>query len=983
MRGRSTAAPVNARRRRAGALPGVACAAAVVLVCAAGGGCAPEVSRPEFVVSVLDEIERADPATDATHAPARFREQSRRIDVTAAIHETVGVALLLSAARRAVRVEAIEVSALRGESQTLAARRVYRLFWAHSVAAPRRGWQMRLGPGPPRQERWFDPLEEIGDWGRIGEWIEAGTSGLVWVDVTVPPGTPPGEYRGWVRIRASGRERQIPVRLHVVPFALLGEQEMRVLYPVAVAAWWGRSLGLSREDALALDLSARQPLAERAVRLVHDVCRVAREHGLEPYISDYHPRFGPGSAADWDDYVRLVEPLMTGEIYADRQPAAVWAAPVLPGWGDGWTPGWAGGRHAGEATRALARGVRALARRRGWEDKAVALVDVPRFPLPRVAQAGLEAAGTLVSAGMRRVAVGLSWLDLREWGGLEYPFSLKTTEEVEGLIPAPPARFFDPASAGSPRAAGGVWVRPDEPPFFPSLEIGTWPTDPLAVAWLADTWRVGAVWLYENGASLDNGAGPAGRDSAPGSLPASGLIWLRESRGRGQPAPTIRLKRLRRGLRDLAYMTLLRRYGRPGVADRLAGMLVRFGGTAAWRDHLWDGRPDGWIHDFEAWRLAREIMISQLSAAVGGRAGQGASDEQLMWERLAAQTRRLRMRIEGSRLVPPLISGSRGELSVWVEISNQTPREQRGLLRVSVGEAVRTAPHDGLPVRVGPESWGRFRVDVPVEAVLAGPTEGTWLRVSFDADPGPPLEVAGRLAYVPVRPVGAEVHVDGDLSEWRSLSAGVAGGFRLVGGDEGHARPIEDTEVYVSADAAHLFIAFRCYTEGESPPRVRASNDVRYDGIVPVGEDLVEIVVDPAGGATRSPGDVYHIVVKRNGVVVSEKGIPVWPPVGPHAPWPCGIRAAVGEEGGAWVAEVAVPLACWPERGWASPVWGINFARLAAGRGEYSSWSGAEGHIYSPVRMGSLIWEAAETDGDRAGARRLPGGEWTAGRPAR
>ena len=36
-------------------------------------------------------------------------------------------------------------------------------------------------------------------------------------------------------------------------------------------------------------------------------------------------------------------------------------------------------------------------------------------------------------------------------------------------------------------------------------------------------------------------------------------------------------------------------------------------------------------------------------------------------------------------------------------------------------------------------------------------------------------------------------------------------------------------------------------------------------------------------------------------------------------------------------------------------LWGLNVTRLDARRGEYSSWSGAEGMCYMPQRLGNLV----------------------------
>lgn len=105
------------------------------------------------------------------------------------------------------------------------------------------------------------------------------------------------------------------------------------------------------------------------------------------------------------------------------------------------------------------------------------------------------------------------------------------------------------------------------------------------------------------------------------------------------------------------------------------------------------------------------------------------------------------------------------------------------------------------------------------------------------------------------------INVDGDLSDWPLTHGNAAGEFHLVGRrgrkDEGVAR--WPTTVFAGRDANMLYLAFRCTQPLSSALIARPENTVRYEGLLPTGEDLVEVVLDPGGrersGRSLPPGD--------------------------------------------------------------------------------------------------------------------------------
>ena len=129
---------------------------------------------------------------------------------------------------------------------------------------------------------------------------------------------------------------------------------------------------------------------------------------------------------------------------------------------------------------------------------------------------------------------------------------------------------------------------------------------------------------------------------------------------------------------------------------------------------------------------------------------------------------------------------------------------------------------------------------------------------------------------------------------------------------------------------------------------------VRYDDQIPISEELVEILIDPLNAGTRSPSDLYHIVVKRSGTDLAEKGIQFDPPVGKRGPWPVDIEVATGTAPDRWMAELRVPLSAFGPVAPEQTIWGFNITRWDAVNEEFSTWSGATRNAYDPLSLGNL-----------------------------
>ena len=202
------------------------------------------------------------------------------------------------------------------------------------------------------------------------------------------------------------------------------------------------------------------------------------------------------------------------------------------------------------------------------------------------------------------------------------------------------------------------------------------------------------------------------------------------------------------------------------------------------------------------------------------------------------------------------------------------------------------------------------------------------LPVELTTDEGTVHREEIRVSLVTALPVASPLTIDGDLSDWPVGTANVASEFGLITGKapgssgEVEARPRNATIGFVMRDEEYLYLAVNCETEASAGVPVSRRKGVRYDDQIPISEELVEILIDPLNAGTRSPSDLYHIVVKRAGSDLTEKGIHFEPPCGTHEPWAVEIDVATSTLKGRWTAELAIPLAAFGPLATDHTTWG-------------------------------------------------------------
>ncbi|MBN1489765.1 MAG: DUF4091 domain-containing protein [Phycisphaerae bacterium] len=790
-----------------------------------------------------------------------------------------------------------------------------------------------------------------------------------WVDWYVRPGTAAGTYTGRLRAETeSTAAEEVTIAIEVWPFALPAAPHMVALAPLEWSTLVAHHLKRDGEPYRPHRLAADDPLRPAALGVLDATFRLLHAHRCHGILTDLRPNRRLGSAEgelDWADYDAAVAGYLDGSTFDDRVALPVWTLPVDDRYPTPLAYGGVGSDRYAEAVRATTAACVAHFRQQGWLDRSF----VPLFASQ--AQRGDEHAAFRAVAELFRAVdpmaprlwCGLPPQSMEPFGWFGHPFV--DPRPLPGSW-CPPARFVDAATIPALRQASAqVWWQPDQPPYSGSTALVSPPIDVRSIGWQAARWDVAATWLTGAADWPAEAAGDSIADQATAT--SRWLIYPGEAFGLDAPVPSVRLKHLRRGLQDAEYLWLLRQQDRPAVADLVAEALFAFGGTAAFGEHHLDGRAYGWVQDPAMWRLGRELLAAELLRVAAGESAEGFEQfrRRLEWQRFLLGTRLVRGWVDGVRIRPEPGAAETVRVEANVAMLNQTSHAARAVVECSPlpagWELADKAPRFEVPPgqlarRMLTMRLAQGYLDIPSSTGVMP------LPITLSDPPNLQIDVPARVAVLTAQRVARPLTIDGRLDDWLPGFDNVAGDFVLVGaqdvpkrGTDEPDRPLAATLAFVACDDEALYLAFNAAAHGAGSRAVTQTNFVRYEGMTPVGEDLVEIVLDP-GAAATGPGDLYHVVVKANGAIVTGRGIACDPPIGPYERWPAEVAVGIDADpqSDRWFVEVRLAFSSFGRDVKQHRWWGINFARLHHGLGEYSTWSAARWNVYSPATLGNL-----------------------------
>jgi hypothetical protein len=874
------------------------------------------------------------------------------LKLTAAINETAAFQIGLRTTNAPAGPLDIQITDLSGSAGRLAAGSTVSVYRAHYVrldrfrswypartgrsATPRSfpdilvPWEAPRGGGPLRLD---EPRNEI-----------------IWVDVHVPPSTEPGVYSGRLELVDVAHGRPVfgcDLRLTVAPVVIPSERTLPVLCRIDPRDLLVAHLKWPRLPAAETRILPNVPNHQAARRLIDATMQLLHEHRATPLLWASFPKYrltGARSVAvDWEPYDRLVEGWLDGDAFPDRAGLARWAIPASEEYPSAErNGGFASARYARVLAAYLAECRRHFAER-GWLDRAF----VRLTPPTKLSQDAIDrvhrTAGIVRQSETRLPLVAhLPVGPLRALGW----YNAAATDVLDADIWAPPASWYDPAMLERARGLGKqAWFVPDQPPYSGSLAVEAPAADARILGWQAFRYGARGIWI-ERAAELAKAKHMNPVNSGDALIYSGAEYGLID-----RPVPSIRLKRLRRGLLDYELLGLLERRGKPLLARRTAEQLIRWAFTDACTENLLSTRVVGWPDKAYVFHLARRLLLQELiNEFVPSPAGRDQQIDNLAdWASLMHQTALARAQVRGVRLA------AADRMRIFANISNGTDRALEGHWQFPA-LPVGWEPLGEQMASVAPNA----RATATIELGLAGLTynlDGVYpFQVVFDTPDAGALSTPGRLAVATCPLIDQPLVVDGNLADWMMASSNVAGDFRLVRGDgDGTQRPTLPTRAFFCMDRDRLYIAIRCQVAEGEQPLWQADNTIPLDGAVPWEQDVVEILLNPQNTLQGTGRDIYCLQIKPNGLLIARKGCLTDPPMSPSELWQSAARVAVRVQPEAWIVEVALPLASLGSAATRNRIWGCNITRLDARRGEYSSWSGARGYTYAPHLLGNLV----------------------------
>ncbi len=926
------------------------------------------------------EVELNDPGVPG------FDRAADRIQLTAALNETVAFRLWVSYSGEIEQEVSLVVDDWQMGTAKLTADAVA-IFRAHAVRVSRwPGWHIR-SVAPNRRREWVEDVLIPAEAPRGGLpcRMSDGDTLSLWVDVSVPKGTPPGVFWSKLRIRCAGETAAtVDLRLEVLPFVLPEPTDVVLVADVDHAALFAHHVTYQDRPCRATRLMTDSPIRAELQAVLDSTMRLLHVHKVAPLLNTLYPIIKIDAfnelSVHWEDYDLAVQGYLDGSRFVNRTALPLWVVPFdecfppSPAYGATQSPTYS--RHLRQYLACCAEHFA----QRGWLARSFVEIPYADFPSPQAVEASEHFARVIRKADTRlRILSNLFPQDLEPYGWPDFP-----TGDLVGYVDVycPPAQFYAP-----PVPVGGVpparmWMQLDRPPFSGSIGLEASLADTRVIPWQAcrEGTAVVRLGVINQWPEVSEGlTAQACVELAERELDTeTPLIYPGSIAGLTEPIPSVRLKRLRRGMQDLAYLKLMRAKGIGHIADVLTASLAPFAGAKAYRFHYADTRAGGWVRDLRWWREAGQIMVDELTRALG----QGSGEQRrwiaanIRWRRFIAAVRQVCTEVEGvrvRRVAPAALGGAAIACTLGIHNGERTPVS--GSLdfgELPVGWSGLDQP---LGVSISPGATARVILTAEAAVVTWDDDGVRYLPIEFTAggDAGAPqYGITARMSYVAAQPLYGGIRIDGDLSDWPPSVGNLASGFVLIageplplGGDSGDEprRATSETRVYVVADTQALYFAFDCATENATPVLPAHSNVVEYDDLVPLGDELVEIVLDPTGAGTHAPGDLYHVVIKPSGALW-ERGVPLQAgraapvPVGRRRVWAADIQHAARTYPDHWVAELRIPLEAFDDAASSQrtggPIWAVNFSRFDRQHQEYSNWSGAARNFYDPASLGNL-----------------------------
>ena len=865
-------------------------------------------------------------------------------------------------------------------------------------------WFLRLADETPTPAGYYDPLVPItASTGGQPYRLAPNERLAMWVDLTIPRSALPGLYEGKLTVtfgpKRAAPARTIPLAIHVLDYVLPDASPLRAVGGFDHRNLLARFLRRNGKPFAPEELDPNLPELKPGLAKIRQLMTLAHDHRLDLFDRALRPQLRRDLHGKlqlwWDHYDAIAKPYLDGSAFDDQIGVKAWPVPFSDTWPVPKYYGGVGSKHYEQTVETFLtqciRHFRDLHAKPDEADDDEAAESANPYEKILFAwpcrQAPSQQAYTTFAQVARAIDAAAPRLPILSTlppnppkrTGWSPPANFAKTFDIL----APRTEWLDPNEAEKrlrPQTPlAGVWLSPGQSPYGPNLTILASPADICALPWLAVKYPCTGLFVPDVlDWPLDTSAMPADA--------AERLFYPGTPVGLDAVLPSVRLKRLRRAIEDLAALRLLQKRN-PAVAQTLLDSMVRYVGLASCGDNYLDPKIEGWVHDPALWTRARHLLQGEVADAIARDANldippHRQQARKVKWTQFRdavsrIRVERIRAHIRPGELPMPIVAnnttpGPKADTpttkslraTIELELFNEHPREVPCHLRIHqlppqwksiIGEydILRFAPRQERTAKLVVEGF-----DIP-----STPTGKMPVGITIHDGQRPAEQAQKRIAEIAFLAAGrfnAPPTIDGKLKDWPARSNNAAGGFRLVGrpGQKGTGRAKRQTHVFVMQDKTHLYFAFRCEEPTPKSLRAKRSNVVTYQQLLAVGEDLIEILLDPGATAT-GPEDLYRILVKANGVSIQELGISCQPRLGASQPVPLNAKIATGRTEDAWIVEIAIPRAGFGDEG-KKRFWGVNFTRFATPSNEASSWTGAERYFYDPKSLGTMFVPPAQ-----------------------
>lgn len=807
---------------------------------------------------------------------------------------------------------------------------------------------------------------------------------LLWVEVDIPSKTPRAMYTGEIRLEWSNKKMSRPVRLRTWGFDLPNPGVDIFGLVDAPKIWLEHEIGELREsDRLVLPPDRQR--TEKLAELIGEYCRLLDEHGIEPWLTRVFPKISGTDPAsmyiDWEGYSRLVE----GVLKNSNRARQYWPIPADLYYPSTQMYGPYSSELYGRILKNYLRQFNETLVRPGligspvaipiWSDSFEESVSVYHASVEWMKQVRESAPPAILVHPF--ITTDLAPMG---WPGFK---SFDASMSLAGAV-CPEEKWLDPAMIGAFREQGTrIWWRLSKSDgTLPTLKISYPSYFPQAIAWTVGRYETSGVMLGR----VNDWPGlkaSAIKDYGRGS--GNILIYPGEWFGYDKPLGSIRLKMIKRGLMDAAYLKALKNAGRGELADWLTKHLVRFAHADAFDGSIWTVRNDGLCNREQAWMLAPMIAgleldglgtrstASQPTTSVSPTTQKTFVENDRLMQRLYESQFRdfaqgLALETQGVRAknVTDVKTGRQKiEWSFHLVARNFREGAEKGIIGFeSIASPLEVVQSDDS-LNLSGLSWAwpvrsTLKLQSPGVALGMFGVNTQWVQLKLKDDTTVDLEC--RYCALAGGKLDKMVRIDGHFDDWPEMPSAVAGGFIPIRSDGINDRRLgqidrvarRPTLVQIGYDERNLYLAFTCYQPDHERFNI-AANTVECSAGMPWGEDLVAVVLDPDNTASLNPLDAYQVIVKGNGNVLTFRGTLEANRMRASERWPNQIRAAVANFPDRWQAEIGIPLADVDGTTKLNRWWGIDFARVSAAVSELSTWSGTANQYARPVSMGNVF----------------------------